>query len=98
MDALFGRCRIIKQWNDWEQEIHANEAQIARQGRAMTYPFSFEIDSISNTARFSSTSVLPHYDTTLSSCTCFDFQERILPCKHIYRLADELGVIEIIKR
>lgn len=34
------------------------------------------------------------YNTTLESCTCVDFQRRNLPCKHMYRLAIELGLIE----
>jgi len=97
-EKLFGRCRIITLWSNWEPEIHSDDAQIARQGRAMLYPFSFNINKENNTARFSSTSSLPYYDTTLADCTCFDFQERKLPCKHIYRLAVELGMVEIVKR
>ena len=31
---------------------------------------------------------------TLDSCTCYDFQSRDLPCKHMYRLALELGCLE----
>lgn len=31
------------------------------------------------------------YNTTLSDCTCVDFIRRKLPCKHIFRLAIELG-------
>lgn len=31
------------------------------------------------------------YSTTLERCTCIDFIRRKLPCKHIYRLAIELG-------
>lgn len=31
------------------------------------------------------------YNTTIDSCTCVDFVRRKLPCKHIYRLAIELG-------
>ena len=56
------------------------------------------MDEDAKTAQFSSTSILPYYDTTLSSCTCADFEKRKLPCKHIYRLAVELNLIEIIKR
>ena len=97
-EEIFGRCLILKPWLDWEYNVHSDEAQIARQGRAMTYPFSFKINKKNQTARFSSTSELPYYDTTLNSCDCFDFQERKLPCKHIYRLAVELNIIDIIKR
>lgn len=31
------------------------------------------------------------YNVTLDSCTCYDFVSRELPCKHVYRLAYELG-------
>lgn len=94
----YGRCRFLKEWPEWEDSVHSDDAQISRQGRSMTYPFSFVIDSDSKTARFSSTSDLPYYDTSLSQCNCYDFQDRHLPCKHMYRLAVELGVIEIIRR
>lgn len=97
-EKIYGRCRIIKNWADWDDSVHCDKSQIDRQGRAFTYPFTFEIDEKTKSARFSSTSILPYYDTTLSSCTCFDFEERKLPCKHIYRLAAELGIVEIINR
>lgn len=98
MNKIIGRCQFFKEWPDWDDSIHESESQIARQGRAMTYPFSFRVSKKNKTARFSSTSDLPYYDTSLQECTCYDFQERHLPCKHMYRLAAELGVIEIIKR
>lgn len=97
-NKLYGRCYIIKNWSDWDYSIHCDNPQIDRQGRATTYPFTFKVNKTSKSARFSSTSELPYYDTTLSNCDCMDFQERKLPCKHIYRLALELGVIDIIKR
>lgn len=97
-ETIYGRCHIIKTWDDWDYSIHCDKSQINRQGWAMTYPFSFKVYKNTKSARFSSTSILPYYDTTLSSCNCGDFQERKLPCKHIYRLAAELGFIEIIKR
>lgn len=34
------------------------------------------------------------YNTTLYSCNCFDFNKRNLPCKHIFRLALELNMID----
>ena len=34
------------------------------------------------------------YNTTLDSCPCVDFIRRKLPCKHIYRLAIELGELQ----
>ncbi len=98
MNQVAGRCHFLNEWPDWNNSIHNDESQIQRQGRAMTYPFSFKVDYNSNTAIFSSTSDLPFYETSLSYCTCHDFQDRRLPCKHIYRLAVELRLIEIINR
>lgn len=98
MNKTIGRCLFKKEWPEWEYSIHADDAQVARQGRAMTYPFSFDINENEETAVFSSTSDMPYYNTSLMECTCYDFQERKLPCKHMYRLASELGIVEIIKR
>lgn len=95
---IYGRCKMLKEWNNWDNEIHTDEAQIARQGRAMNYDFEFKVDKVNQTAIFSSTTDIPFYSTSLSKCNCYDFQERGLPCKHIYRLAVELGYIKIIKR
>ena len=98
MNKIIGRCQFLKDWSEWDEAIHEDEAQVSRQGRAMTYPFSFKVNKGQKTARFSSTSDLPYYDTTLKGCDCYDFQGRHLPCKHMYRLAVELGIIEIVKR
>lgn len=35
------------------------------------------------------------YRTWLSECECVDFRRRNYPCKHMYRLASELGLYEI---
>lgn len=93
-----GRVKFLDKWPDWDDSIHEDEKQIERQGRAMTYPFTFEIDKDNRCGKFSSTTGVPYYETHLDSCTCNDFLERQKPCKHIYRLAVELGLIEIIKR
>lgn len=98
MPTLYGRCHMLSDWSDWDYNVHNDDAQIERQGRALHYPFSFSLDIENRSARFSSTSDLPYYTTTLSCCSCYDFQNRQLPCKHIYRLAVELGVIEILRR
>lgn len=34
-----------------------------------------------------------HYETWLNECSCNDFRRYKLPCKHIYRLAIELGFL-----
>lgn len=93
-----GRVKFLDKWPDWDESLHEDEKQIERQGWAMNYPFTFEIDKENKCGKFSSTTLVPYYETHLDSCTCNDFIERQKPCKHIYRLAVELGLIEIIKR
>lgn len=94
-----GRCHILKDWPEWDPSVHESEEQIVRQGRAKTYDFDYvQIDEAYCLGKFSSTSDLPFYIATLSQCDCYDFQRRHLPCKHIYRLAIELGIIELINR
>lgn len=34
------------------------------------------------------------YQTTLEFCTCFDFASREMPCKHMYRIALDNGLID----
>lgn len=98
MENEFGRVRLLKDWNFWDNSVHCEQPQIERQARCLYYPFTFEINKENGTGIFSSTTDIPFYNTTLSNCDCYDFQERKQPCKHIYRLAVELGVIEIFKR
>lgn len=92
----YGRCKFIKDWPEWDSAIHADDAQIERQGRAMTYHFTFDVNGLTGTGRFSSTSDLPYYDTSLSQCTCHDFQNRHLPCKHTILSSMQADGYEII--
>ena len=77
---------------DWPDNIHSTKDQskrIASAKSSATTPAS--IDKNQMTAIFPSTSFIS-YETTLKTCTCRDFTVRKLPCKHIYRLAIELGL------
>ena len=38
--------------------------------------------------------VINGYNVTLTSCTCRDFAMRQLPCKHMYKLAQELNIVD----
>lgn len=49
-----------------------------------------EIDAENGVGYFSGKS--GRYTTTLQECTCMDFARRHKPCKHMYRLAIELGL------
>ena len=72
-------------WGDWHPSVHKLNHQQARQHRAFTENITVEkVDRQKNAA------VVNNYQTSLDYCTCPDFQERHLPCKHIYLLAREL--------
>lgn len=49
---ISGRCNFLKKWPEWDASVHNDDSQISRQGRAMTYPFTFEVDPATETARF----------------------------------------------
>ena len=75
----------------WDEHIHQlpeQQDRIIRARSATTTPDS--VDKESQTAVFKA----GKYQVTLDSCTCVDFSRTRRPCKHIYRLAMELGLLE----
>lgn len=77
-------------WTYWD-EIHAEPDQKKRltsAKKAECTPVS--VDKKHSTGVFSGTHGV--YHTSLDNCTCVDFSRRTKPCKHMYRLAIELGV------
>ena len=84
--------------NFWPDTDHDDPAQKNRRkwardnGRITTA----SLDKKAKSAVYHGTS--GKYKTALDGCTCEDFQQRKLPCKHIYRLAYELGIIERPKK
>lgn len=71
--------------------------QIRRQKRAIgkhCTPFSINFDN--KTGIFPSSSSGTYYVSTVS-CTCPGFIKRKKPCKHMYRLLDELGLYSLKK-
>ncbi len=78
----------------WSPNIHTTPDQKKRIESAKqkeTTPTS--IDNENQTGEFPSTGKSP-YRTSLDLCTCKDFSLRKQPCKHIYRLALALGLLE----
>lgn len=74
------------------EKIHTDEEQNTRLQSAKKgecTPISIDIDN--RTGKFSGRYGI--YETTLEMCNCFDFEKRDKPCKHMYRLAIELGLI-----
>ena len=78
------------EWNKWD-EIDNKRIEKAK-GKDLT-PLVFDREN--ETAIFASSDG-GTYNTTLSSCDCVDFSRHqgMMPCKHICRLAMELGVID----
>lgn len=85
----------IPAFGPWDEKTHLGDKQektIQRAQLSETTPQS--VDPTAQTAIFFGSGKKP-YQTSLSSCTCSDFTRRKLPCKHIYRLAMELGIIDL---
>lgn len=69
-------------------EVHQADVQQNRMYRAY-----FITVGAALATRREGTEDQPHkYVTTLDACSCPDFQERRLPCKHIYAVAIRQGV------
>lgn len=80
-------------WGEaWEAATHQSEDQQKRlnSGKAVSCT-PHDLDKERCCAKFHGRRGI--YETYLDYCTCTDFARRQLPCKHIYRLAIELGVM-----
>lgn len=81
----------IPTFGKWSADVHAEQPQKTRIERALrARTGDAGIDYEQQVGRFFGSEPEP-YVTTLNACTCMDFQRRNLPCKHMYRLALELG-------
>lgn len=79
-------------WNNtWSSDIHASETQLERQSRACASNYT-PLDLSPENASGHFHGLETKYCTTLTMCDCVDFQRRLLPCKHMYRLAYEFDV------
>ena len=77
----------------WPSNLHSDFEQVKRidAGRKLKKKvISFDPDM--QTMVISGSAAEP-YQCDLEACTCADFAIRNLPCKHIYCLADELGLL-----
>ena len=75
-------------------DINNEPDQLKRQKSALSSKCTpAEVDHVNQTGIFKGSGKKP-YNTTLNSCTCRDYFVRRLPCKHMYRLAMELGLFE----
>ena len=70
------------------KSVHSEYEQLQRQQRAT----ELQMDSIDVENQ---TGKIKDYDVSLENCTCVDFERRGKPCKHMYRLAIELGIFSV---
>lgn len=77
-------------WAEWDGSIHEAAGQYERVGRAakgdievLAYDSQFKIAKVSGSAG-------KVYLASFRHCSCPDFRERHLPCKHMYALRMEL--------
>ena len=85
-------CEIWK--NAWKQEIHTTEYALKRLKSAQSSKLTpVKIDKTDHYGYFQGSH--GRYETFLDYCPCGDFHRSNLPCKHIYRLAIELGLMDI---
>lgn len=77
----------------WEPEVHTTEYALKRIKSAQSAKLTpLEIDTTNFCGDFQGGH--GRYHTFLSGCPCGDFIRSKLPCKHIYRLAAELGLMD----
>lgn len=78
-------------WKMWDKKHDSDDQRkrLTSAKKANMTPVS--VDSESGTGIFFGST---NYETSLSECTCIDFKRRKLPCKHMYRLAIELGILD----
>lgn len=78
----------------WNEAIHIHSDQQKRLISAQKAECTpLNIDREKQTGVFSGRRGL--YNVMLNQCNCGDFIRRHLPCKHIYRLAIELGLVNL---
>lgn len=77
-------------WSAGSAALHKDVDQRKRQQSASAITIGEDyVDRESGLAR------IKDYAVSLDTCTCVDFTRRALPCKHMYRLAHELGRFDL---
>lgn len=85
-DAVIEKA-IVSPFGNWDINIHKADGQYARMVRSKAVKLmgvdTVKLEAIALGSSGSS------YNVTANSCTCGDFINRHMPCKHIYRLSVE---------
>lgn len=76
--------------NFWtaETSLHNQPDQVKRQKSALR----LKVENIDTEAQ---SGIINEYTVSLSECSCQDYKMRHMPCKHMYRLAHELGCFHL---
>ena len=82
-------------WRKWPASYLTCTAQATRRKRSHSVTLSYLDREKARATFISATSYgVNKYETSLDVCTCPDFEERHMPCKHIFRLAEELVLFQ----
>lgn len=82
---------MMKKWSDWPLDIHTTPEQIKRFDNLLAVELPI-VDTIRECGETEN-----GYRVNLTECTCMDFKARKLPCKHMYKLAQELDKFTLPK-
>lgn len=82
----------------WPEAIHDDFEQVKRiESAKKLKPAELTVDAGSQTMLAQGSAADP-YVVSLSECSCADFKIRLAPCKHMYRLAMELGMMDSLPK
>lgn len=78
----------------WDDSVHQEPTQIESRRQAVEESFSIQYqDEEKGLARIRATDDPAEYWCNLGMCQCQEFKKTHKPCKHIYKLALEKGLI-----
>lgn len=83
---------IMNVWSMWENDHDTTDQMKRLESGKQAACTPISVDKDGNFAYFESRR--GKYETFLDRCSCTDFSRRNLPCKHMYRLAMELSLID----
>ncbi len=84
--------------NGYGEKFHCSNEQYTRFQRSFSFVDMGQVLSVNRKKMSmkirSSRDPKNIYVTSISDCSCEDFKRRNLPCKHMYKLASELGIVD----
>lgn len=80
-------------FGNWDEDLHLDPKQVTKIANALTIKASdITLDPNTESALIAGSGASP-YKVTLNTCECGSFKDK-KPCKHMYRLAMELGLFD----